>query len=213
MLWQKLFIAGKRFEVIRLIVIRIFDWIVESINKNMFDSTSEYSIGVLDIYGFEIFKFNSFEQLCINYVNEKCNRLRSRFFLIFLVQQIFIELTLKSEQEEYVKEKIPWQNINYFNNKPCVELLENKSGIFALLDEECVFPQGTDQSFLDKLHKQCKAHAHFEVPANSTEAKNNFAIVHYAGKVPIKRLFWKLTFPGSLQQRWIFGQEQGFLAQ
>ena len=93
----------------------------------MFDATSEHSIGVLDIYGFEIFKFNSFEQLCINYVNEKCKISNFRKFLILIVQQIFIELTLKSEQEEYVKEKIPWQNINYFNNKPCVELLENVS--------------------------------------------------------------------------------------
>ena len=93
---------------------RLFDYIVVRINENIFDPTSEHNIGVLDIYGFEIFQKNSFEQLCINYVNEK-------------LQQIFIELTLKSEQEEYVKEGIPWEPIKYFNNKPCVELIERVS--------------------------------------------------------------------------------------
>jgi myosin-1 len=98
---------------------RLFDYIVVRINENIFDPTSEYNIGVLDIYGFEIFQKNSFEQLCINYVNEK-------------LQQIFIELTLKSEQEEYVREGIPWEPIKYFNNKPCVELIERVSVTLTL---------------------------------------------------------------------------------
>jgi myosin-1 len=103
------------------------------------------------------------------------------------VQQIFIELTLKSEQEEYVTEKIQWQQVEYFNNLPCVELIERKNGIFAILDEECVFPNGTDQSFLDKLHKQCKGHAHYEMSANAQEVKQCFGVVHYAGKVTYNR--------------------------
>ena len=91
---------------------RMFDWLVNRINHSLSDNTTEFNIGVLDIYGFEIFQNNSFEQLCINYVNEK-------------LQQIFIELTLKSEQEEYQREGIKWENILYFNNKPCVDLIES----------------------------------------------------------------------------------------
>jgi myosin-1 len=103
--------AFSRDALAKAIYSRAFDWLVQAINDRICDSTSEFNIGVLDIYGFEIFKTNSFEQMCINYVNEK-------------LQQIFIELTLKSEQEEYVREKIQWTNIDYFNNKPCVELIE-----------------------------------------------------------------------------------------
>jgi len=88
-----------------------------------------FLIGVLDIYGFEIFDRNSFEQLCINFCNEK-------------LHQIFIELTLKAEQEEYKKEQIKWEDVAYYNNKPCVELIEKKNGVLGYLDEECLFPKG-----------------------------------------------------------------------
>ena len=97
---------------------RMFDWLVNRINKSISDNTTEFNIGVLDIYGFEIFQNNSFEQLCINFVNEK-------------LQQIFIELTLKSEQEEYQREGIKWENILFFNNKPCVDLIESVSVSFT----------------------------------------------------------------------------------
>ncbi|XP_010119149.1 PREDICTED: unconventional myosin-If-like, partial [Chlamydotis macqueenii] len=92
---------------------RVFDFLVESINRAMRKPHEEYSIGVLDIYGFEIFQKNGFEQFCINFVNEK-------------LQQIFIELTLKAEQEEYVQEGIKWTQIQYFNNKVVCDLIENK---------------------------------------------------------------------------------------
>uniref|UniRef100_A0A3B3SYM7 Osteoclast-stimulating factor 1 n=1 Tax=Paramormyrops kingsleyae TaxID=1676925 RepID=A0A3B3SYM7_9TELE len=92
---------------------RVFDFLVEAINKAMQKPYEEYSIGVLDIYGFEIFQKNGFEQFCINFVNEK-------------LQQIFIELTLKAEQEEYVQEGIKWTPIEYFNNKVVCDLIENK---------------------------------------------------------------------------------------
>jgi myosin I len=93
---------------------KLFDWIVNRINEGLvINDPDAYSIGVLDIYGFEIFQKNGFEQLCINYVNEK-------------LQQIFIQLTLKAEQEEYGKEGIPWENIDYFNNKICCDLIESK---------------------------------------------------------------------------------------
>uniref|UniRef100_A0A2K6S5N5 Myosin IF n=1 Tax=Saimiri boliviensis boliviensis TaxID=39432 RepID=A0A2K6S5N5_SAIBB len=92
---------------------RLFDFLVEAINRAMQKPQEEYSIGVLDIYGFEIFQKNGFEQFCINFVNEK-------------LQQIFIELTLKAEQEEYVQEGIRWTPIQYFNNKVVCDLIENK---------------------------------------------------------------------------------------
>ena len=98
---------------------------MERINKALRSrSQSSYVIGVLDIYGFEIFDENSFEQLCINYVNEK-------------LQQIFIELTLKAEQEEYIKEKIKWTPIDFFNNKIVCDLIEEKRppGIFAAMND------------------------------------------------------------------------------
>lgn len=93
---------------------RMFDWLVQRINDSICDDTSEFNIGVLDIYGFEIFQHNSFEQLCINFVNEK-------------LHQIFIDLTLKTEQEEYVAEGIKWVPVEYFNNQPCVDLIEGVS--------------------------------------------------------------------------------------
>lgn len=90
----------------------LFDWLIDRVNRSMnIPDGRHLSIGVLDIYGFEISESNGFEQLCINYVNEK-------------LQQIFIELTLKSEQEEYVREGIPWTQIEYFNNKIVCELIE-----------------------------------------------------------------------------------------
>uniref|UniRef100_A0A8C1JUM8 Myosin IB n=2 Tax=Cyprinus carpio TaxID=7962 RepID=A0A8C1JUM8_CYPCA len=137
-------------------------------------------MGVLDIYGFEIFEDNSFEQFIINYCNEK-------------LQQIFIELTLREEQEEYVREGIEWTNIEYFNNAIICDLIENnKNGILAMLDEECLRPGTvTDETFLDKLNTVCAEHQHFE----SRQSKNSkfltdhslphncFRIQHYAGKV------------------------------
>ncbi|EEC13929.1 myosin IB, putative [Ixodes scapularis] len=122
-------------------------------------------MGLLDIYGFEVFKKNSFEQFCINYCNEK-------------LQQLFIELTLKSEQEEYFKEGIEWTPINYFNNKVICDLVEEKhKGIISLLDEECLRPGGaTDKTFLFKMEQTVRLHPHF-VTHNlaSNKLKKNLA--------------------------------------
>ncbi|EGG18742.1 myosin IA heavy chain [Cavenderia fasciculata] len=149
---------------------KIFDWLVRSINRSMEVKVKGTVIGVLDIYGFEIFKNNSFEQFCINYVNET-------------LQQIFIDLTLKTEQKEYVEEGIKWEPVDYVDNKPCVELVEKKPlGILSLLDEECLFPEGNDNSLLEKLNKHFTSHSHFaKVPL--TAKTGQFIINHYAGKV------------------------------
>uniref|UniRef100_A0A672R3Z3 Myosin IB n=1 Tax=Sinocyclocheilus grahami TaxID=75366 RepID=A0A672R3Z3_SINGR len=161
---------------------RLFSWLVNRINESIKAQTKTRKkvMGVLDIYGFEIFEENSFEQFIINYCNEK-------------LQQIFIELTLREEQEEYVREDIEWTNIEYFNNAIICDLIENnKNGILAMLDEECLRPGTvTDETFLDKLNTVCAEHQHFE----SRQSKNSkfltdhslphncFRIQHYAGKV------------------------------
>uniref|UniRef100_A0A7N6AXC2 Osteoclast-stimulating factor 1 n=1 Tax=Anabas testudineus TaxID=64144 RepID=A0A7N6AXC2_ANATE len=149
---------------------RVFDFLVESINKAMVKDHQELNIGVLDIYGFEIFQKNGFEQFCINFVNEK-------------LQQIFIELTLKAEQEEYVQEGIKWTPIEYFNNKIVCDLIESKNppGIMSILDDVCAtmhaVGEGADQTMLQKLRVQINTHEHF----NSWN--QGFIIHHYAGKV------------------------------
>ncbi|XP_073400258.1 unconventional myosin-If isoform X4 [Dendrobates tinctorius] len=150
---------------------RVFDFLVESINKAMRKPHEEYSIGVLDIYGFEIFQKNGFEQFCINFVNEK-------------LQQIFIELTLKAEQEEYVAEGIKWSPIEYFNNKVVCDLIENKlnpPGIMSVLDDVCATMHatsgGADQTLLQKLQAAVGTHEHFN------NWNSGFVIHHYAGKV------------------------------
>ncbi|NWR29794.1 MYO1E protein, partial [Tachuris rubrigastra] len=150
---------------------RVFDYLVDSINKAMEKDHEEYNIGVLDIYGFEIFQKNGFEQFCINFVNEK-------------LQQIFIELTLKAEQEEYVQEGIRWTPIEYFNNKIVCDLIENRvnpPGIMSILDDVCAtmhaVGEGADQTLLQKLQMQIGTHEHF----NSWN--QGFIIHHYAGKV------------------------------
>uniref|UniRef100_A0A8C1ZYD4 Unconventional myosin-Ib n=1 Tax=Cyprinus carpio TaxID=7962 RepID=A0A8C1ZYD4_CYPCA len=161
---------------------RLFSWLVNRINESIKAQTKSRKkvMGVLDIYGFEIFEDNSFEQFIINYCNEK-------------LQQIFIELTLREEQEEYIREGIEWTNIEYFNNAIICDLIENVSnGILAMLDEECLRPGTvTDETFLDKLNTVCAEHQHFE----SRQSKNSkfltdhslphncFRIQHYAGKV------------------------------
>ncbi|KAH9369825.1 hypothetical protein HPB48_008565 [Haemaphysalis longicornis] len=129
------------------------------------------NIGILDIYGFEIFQRNGFEQFCINYVNEK-------------LQQIFIELTLKAEQEEYVQEGIQWKAIDYFNNKVVCDLIESKAppGVFSVLDDICAtmhaMSDGVDAQLCHKLSQQVGSHPHFQLAGSM-----GFVVHHYAGKV------------------------------
>ncbi|XP_060905434.1 myosin IEb [Labrus mixtus] len=150
---------------------RLFDFLVDCINKAMEKEQEDLTIGVLDIYGFEIFQRNGFEQFCINFVNEK-------------LQQIFIELTLKAEQEEYVQEGIKWSPIEYFNNKVVCDLIESKlnpPGLMSILDDVCATMhakgEGADQTLLQKLQGQIGSHEHF------SSWNKGFIIHHYAGKV------------------------------
>eukprot|EP00475_Leptophrys_vorax_P030591 TRINITY_DN4597_c0_g2_i1.p1 TRINITY_DN4597_c0_g2~~TRINITY_DN4597_c0_g2_i1.p1 ORF type:complete len:1030 (+),score=334.18 TRINITY_DN4597_c0_g2_i1:248-3091(+) len=160
---------------------RLFDWIVGFLNKAMHITRSvggaedkvSSNMGVLDIYGFEIFEFNSFEQFCINFVNEK-------------LQQIFIENTLRAEQDEYKSERIEWTPVEFFNNKIVCDLIEAKpKGIFNYLDEACIIPKGDDSTFLQACEENFNRHAHFVRPneAGSRAKSQAFTIRHYAGDV------------------------------
>lgn len=162
---------------------RLFTWIVEKINSAIaVDNSSQKTyrsslIGVLDIYGFEIFDNNSFEQFCINYCNEK-------------LQQLFIELVLKQEQEEYRREGIEWQDIDYFNNQIICDLVEAPhKGVFAIVDEACLnVGKVTDELLLETMDKKLKDHKHYTSrqlkPTDKTlKHKVNFRVTHYAGDV------------------------------
>ncbi|XP_073687668.1 unconventional myosin-Va [Garra rufa] len=148
---------------------KLFSWIVDQVNKALSTSSKPHSfIGVLDIYGFETFEVNSFEQFCINYANEK-------------LQQQFNMHVFKLEQEEYMKEQIPWTLIDFYDNQPCISLIEAKMGLLDLLDEECTMPKGSDESWAQKLYNtHLKKSSHFEKPRMSNKA---FIILHFADKV------------------------------
>ncbi|XP_056095174.1 unconventional myosin-Va isoform X1 [Rhinichthys klamathensis goyatoka] len=148
---------------------KLFSWIVGQVNKSLSTSSKPHSfIGVLDIYGFETFEVNSFEQFCINYANEK-------------LQQQFNMHVFKLEQEEYMKEQIPWTLIDFYDNQPCINLIEAKMGLLDLLDEECTMPKGSDESWAQKLYNtHLKKSSHFEKPRMSNTA---FIILHFADKV------------------------------
>ena len=148
---------------------RLFDWLVRKINRSIGqDASSERFIGVLDIYGFESFKTNSFEQFCINLANEK-------------LQQHFNQHVFKSEQEEYEREAIDWSYIEFVDNQDVLDLIEKRpTGIISLLDEACLFPATTHEQFAQKLYGALKEEPRFKKPKRSTTA---FALDHYAGEV------------------------------
>ncbi|XP_068189871.1 unconventional myosin-IXAa isoform X3 [Antennarius striatus] len=152
----------------------LFDWIVFRINhallnlKDLVETTKILSIGVLDIFGFEDYENNSFEQFCINFANER-------------LQHYFNQHIFKLEQEEYRAEGISWHNIDYIDNTGCINLISKKpTALFHLLDEECNFPQATNQTLLDKFKRQHEGNSYIEFPAVMEPA---FIIRHYAGKV------------------------------
>lgn len=157
---------------------RLFKWIVTRINRSL-DRTKRQGasfIGILDIAGFEIFELNSFEQLCINYTNEK-------------LQQLFNHTMFILEQEEYQREGIEWKFIDFgLDLQPTIDLIEKPMGIMALVDEECWFPKATDKSFVEKLVTSHNAHPKFLKTDFRGEA--DFSILHYAGKVDYSATKW-----------------------
>uniref|UniRef100_A0A673ZW02 Myosin VB n=1 Tax=Salmo trutta TaxID=8032 RepID=A0A673ZW02_SALTR len=160
--------ANARDALAKHIYAHMFDWIVEYVNKSLHTSSKQHSfIGVLDIYGFETFEINSFEQFCINYANEK-------------LQQQFNQHVFKLEQEEYMKEQIPWTLIDFYDNQPCIDVIEAKLGILDLLDEECKVPKGTDQNWCQKLYDRLSSSVHFQKPRMSN---TSFIVIHFADKV------------------------------
>ncbi|XP_061074918.1 myosin heavy chain, fast skeletal muscle-like [Conger conger] len=153
---------------------KMFLWMVIRINE-MLDTKQQrnYFIGVLDIAGFEIFDFNSLEQLCINFTNEK-------------LQQFFNHHMFVLEQEEYKKEGIDWEFIDFgMDLAACIELIEKPMGIFSILEEECMFPKASDTTFKNKLYDQHlgKTNAFQKPKPAKGKAEAHFALVHYAGTV------------------------------
>uniref|UniRef100_A0A8C2AKA7 Myosin, heavy chain 10, non-muscle n=1 Tax=Cyprinus carpio TaxID=7962 RepID=A0A8C2AKA7_CYPCA len=157
---------------------RLFRWLVHRINKAL-DRTKRQGasfIGILDIAGFEIFQLNSFEQLCINYTNEK-------------LQQLFNHTMFILEQEEYQREGIEWSFIDFgLDLQPCIDLIERPCGSKECLSE-CWFPKATDKTFVDKLVQEQGTHAKFQKPRQLKD-KADFSIIHYAGRVDYKADEW-----------------------
>ena len=152
-----------------LLYSRMFDWIVKRMNESINNpSQAKYTIGVLDIYGFESFENNSFEQFCINYANEK-------------LQQQYNQHIFKLSQQEYVREKINWSMLQFNDNQACLDLIENSPmSILKILDEECSFPKSNEQTFAEKLYKNHTNNQYFSKPRFSNTA---FTINHYADAV------------------------------
>ncbi|KAJ4931330.1 hypothetical protein JOQ06_025627 [Pogonophryne albipinna] len=161
---------------------RLFRWLVHRINRALDRRQRQGAsfIGILDIAGFEIFQLNSFEQLCINYTNEK-------------LQQLFNHTMFILEQEEYQREGIEWNFIDFgLDLQPCIDLIEKPAhppGVLALLDEECWFPRATDRSFVEKVSAEQGTHPKFFKP-KQPRGEADFSIIHYAGKVDYKAHDW-----------------------
>ncbi|XP_036197775.1 myosin-13 [Myotis myotis] len=160
---------------------KMFLWMVTRINQQLdTKQPRQYFIGVLDIAGFEIFDYNSLEQLCINFTNEK-------------LQQFFNHHMFVLEQEEYKKEGIEWEFIDFgMDLAACIELIEKPMGIFSILEEECMFPKATDASFKNKLYDQHLGKSNnFQKPkVIKGKAEAHFSLVHYAGTVDYNIAGW-----------------------
>ncbi|KAF7375200.1 Myosin motor domain-containing protein [Mycena sanguinolenta] len=162
-----------RDSISRFVYACLFEWLVTAINESLTGkygdaaARAETHIGVLDIYGFEHFEKNSFEQFCINYANER-------------LQHEFNTYVFKLAQDDYVKEKINWTFIDFDDNQPAIDLMEGKLGILSILDEESRLPLGTDASFLQKLNAQLDKPANKAVYKMPKFANAAFTIAHYA---------------------------------
>lgn len=161
-----------RDSIAKVVYGRVFGWIVSKINEllapNVDADVELCEIGILDIFGFENFALNRFEQLCINLANEQLQ--------YFFNHHIFL-----MEQREYKEQQLDWEVITYKDNKPILDLFLTKPiGILSLLDEQSAFPQATDRNFVDKLNSKFKTHPNYKVVRSHSPA---FTVVHYAAKV------------------------------
>ncbi|KAF7669609.1 hypothetical protein LDENG_00170630 [Lucifuga dentata] len=157
-----------RDAVAKILYSLLFHWLTERINAQVYPRQHTLSISILDIYGFEDLAFNSFEQLCINYANE-------------YLQFFFNRIIFREEQEEYSREQIPWQDIPFSDNQPCIDLIATKPhGILRILDDQSCFPQATDHTFLQKCHYHHGNNPLYEKPKMPLP---EFTIKHFAGRV------------------------------
>ncbi|XP_058510682.1 unconventional myosin-XV [Solea solea] len=157
-----------RDAVAKILYSLLFHWLTERINAQVYPRQHSLSISILDIYGFEDLAFNSFEQLCINYANE-------------YLQFFFNRIIFREEQEEYSREQIPWQDIPFNDNQPCIDLIATKPhGILRILDDQSCFPQATDHTFLQKCHYH---HGNNPLYLKPKMPLPEFTIKHFAGRV------------------------------
>ncbi|NXP45481.1 MYO3B protein, partial [Heliornis fulica] len=166
------FCADARDSIAKVAYSRVFGWIVCKINELLAEKEDTEvelrEIGILDIFGFENFAVNRFEQLCINLANEQ-------------LQHFFNHYIFQLEQAAYKEEELPWETITFSNNEPVLNLLLAKPlGLLSLLDEQSAFPQATDKTFVDKLNSSFKGNLHFQPDRGRVLG---FSIIHYAGKV------------------------------
>merc|ERR1719266_2582445 len=159
---------------------RLFKWLIIKCNETLIDATMKKShfCAVLDIAGFEIFEYNGFEQISINFVNEK-------------LQQFFNHTMFVVEQEEYVAEGVEWAPVDFgMDAAACITMFEKPMGIWAILQEETLFPKATDKSFADKLQAGLGKLPNFLKPQSKTDPNAHFACVHYAGTVSYNVTAW-----------------------
>ncbi|XP_070398919.1 unconventional myosin-XV [Nothobranchius furzeri] len=157
-----------RDAVAKILYSLIFHLLTERINAQVYPRQHCPCISILDIYGFEDLTFNSFEQLCINYANE-------------YLQFFFNRIVFREEQEEYSREQVPWENITFSDNQPCIDLIAAKPhGILRILDDQSCFPQATDHTFLQKCHYH---HGHNPLYQKPKMPLPEFTLKHFAGRV------------------------------
>merc|ERR1712227_278657 len=161
---------------------KLFNWLVAVVNRALStELPRSFFIGVLDIAGFEIFDFNTFEQLCINFTNER-------------LQQFFNHHMFVLEQEEYKKEGIKWAFIDFgMDLQACIDLIEKPLGILSILEEECMFPKASDKSFLDKLYENHMGKNKYfgkPKPSRNPAYEAHFELAHYAGAVGYNTAGW-----------------------
>merc|ERR1711981_513976 len=165
----------------RAIYERVFRFIVDKCNTTLFDPTMKkvQYIGCLDIAGFEIFDYNGFEQICINFANEK-------------LQQFFNQHMFTLEQEEYVREGLDWANVDFgMDLQKCIDMFEKPMGLLAILEEESLFPKATDATFANKLHENLLGKCeNFQKPNPKPDPNAHFAVVHYAAIVSYNVTGW-----------------------